>query len=114
MNRFGGLIALLVAVPCTAAFASQKNYEGTEAEALRCANTVALTAVVLAGSDRISDVEKEVMLGISFLMLESHVSGTWRQKKAALDVMRDRRDEEETLDDFEQIAQRCLRQFPIN
>jgi hypothetical protein len=35
-------------------------------------------------------------------------------KKAALEVVRDRRGVEETLRDFELLAEKCLKQFPIN
>ena len=91
-----------------------KVYEGSEAAALRCANTLALTAVALARADLIGEDEKEVMLGVTVLILERHVSGTWRQKKAALKVMRDRRSVPDTLDDYRANAVRCLRQFPIN
>ncbi len=94
--------------------AAEKIYAGSEAAALRCANIVALTGVALNGAGRLSEIEKEVMLRISFLMLEGHVSGTWSQKKAALAVVRDRRDVAETLEDFENLAEQCLRQFPIN
>ena len=106
--------ALCLLAPVAGASAVPKVYEGTEAAALRCANTLALTAVALSDAGRLSDVEKEVMLGISFLILEGHVSGTWRQKKAALEVVRDRRGVEETLGDFEALAEKCLRDFPIN
>jgi hypothetical protein len=91
-----------------------KVYEGSEAAALRCSNTLALTAVALARADLIGEDEKEVMLGVTVLILERHVSGTWRQKKAALKVMRDRRSVPDTLDDYRANAVRCLRQFPIN
>ena len=94
--------------------AASKRYEGTEAAALRCAHIMALTAVALSDTGRIGEAEREVMLGISFLILEQHVSGTWAQKKAALEVVRDRRSVDETLDDFEDLAQQCLRDFPIN
>ena len=104
--------SLLVATQ--AAGAAQKTFEGEEAAALRCANIIALTAVALNNVGRLSDIEKEAMLGISFLILEQHVSGTWAQKKAALMVVRDRRDVKETLGDFERLAEQCLRQFPIN
>lgn len=102
---------VLLGLPASAA---QKRYEGSEAAALRCANMVALTGVALAESGRIGEPEKEVMLAISFLMLREHVSGTWAQKKAALEVVRDRRDVAETLNDFERYAEICLRDFPIN
>ncbi|MEM6566306.1 MAG: hypothetical protein AAF665_17760 [Pseudomonadota bacterium] len=96
------------------ASAQSKVYEGSEAAALRCANTLALTAVALSDAGRMDEPEKEVIIGISFLMLERHVSGSWPEKRAALEVVRDRRTVEETLSDFERLAQRCLRQFPIN
>lgn len=89
-------------------------YKGSEAAALRCANAIALTGVALYDIEKIGEIEKEVMLGISFLILEQHVSGTWRQKKAALAQVRDRRTVQETLEDFERLAEKCLRQFPIN
>ncbi|MFK7745929.1 MAG: hypothetical protein AB8B47_12810 [Roseobacter sp.] len=91
-----------------------KTYEGEEAAALRCANTMALTAVALFETGKHSAAEKDVLLGITVLILEMHVSGTWNQKKAALEVVRDRRDVRQTLGDFQQFAAQCLRQFPIN
>ncbi|WP_235190218.1 hypothetical protein [Sulfitobacter mediterraneus] len=104
------LAASLSAHPVSAA----RTYEGEEAAALRCANMLALTAVTLAGADLIGDQEKEVMLGVTVLILERHVSGTWRQKKAALEIVRDRRSFPDTLDDYRRNAARCLAQFPIN
>lgn len=114
MKVAASLIALGILVCPFAASAQAKTYDGEEAAALRCANTLAFTAVALEGAGRLGEPEKEVMLGITVLILERHVSGTWAQKKAALEIVRDRRDAIETLDDFEQLAQRCLRQFPIN
>jgi len=81
---------------------------------LRCANTLAFTAVALADTGRLGETEKKVMLEITVLILERHVSGTWSQKKAALAVVRDRRDVDETLGDFERFAQQCFERFPIN
>ncbi|WP_245897304.1 hypothetical protein [Roseobacter denitrificans] len=75
---------------------------------------MALTAIVLSDTDRMGEQEKDVMIGISFLILQGHVSGTWAEKKAALEVVRDRRGVQETLDDFERLAEQCLRDFPIN
>ena len=110
--------ALAGAVLCIAvlpAFAQGKRvYSGEEAAALRCSNTLALTAVALARADLIGGVEKEVMLKVTVLILERHVSGTWAQKKRALEVMRDRRSVPDTLADYRKNAARCLRQFPIN
>ena len=114
MTRRFFLPALILALSVGSAAAAQKVYEGTEAAALRCANTLALTAVALSDTGRLGEAEKEVMLEITVLILERHVSGTWAQKKAALRVVRDRRDVVETLDDFERFAQRCFERFPIN
>lgn len=96
------------------AAAAQRTYEGEEAAALRCANTMALTAVALESTGRIGAVEKQVMLDITVRILVDHVSGTWAEKKAALRVVRDRRNLVQTFDDFERYATQCLRQFPIN
>ena len=38
------------------------------------------------------------------------MAAMWRR----LEVVRDRRDVDETLADFEKLAQKCLRDFPIN
>ncbi|MFK7835307.1 MAG: hypothetical protein AB8B60_03720 [Sulfitobacter sp.] len=106
----GGCIAA-----ATPAFAqAARVYEGEEAAALRCANTLALTAVALSRADLMAPEEKDVVLGITTLILERHVSGTWGQKKAALRIMRDRRSVPDTLEDYRKNATRCLRQFPIN
>ena len=106
--------ALLTLLAGTADAVPGRVYEGPEAAALRCANTLALTAVSLARADMIGEPEKEVMLGITLLILERHVSGSWQQKKKALQVMRDRRSFEDTLEDYRLNAAQCLRQFPIN
>ena len=111
--RFAVFALLLWVVPMSA-LAANRVYEGDEAAALRCANTLALTAVALDSAGAISPAVKEVMLGVTLLILERHVSGTWADKKAALRVIRDRRDVLETLKDFERYAAQCLKQFPIN
>ena len=107
-------IALCLSLALPVAAQNQRIYKGQEAAALRCANTLALTAVALSRAELMDRAEKEVMLSISVLILELHVQGTWAQKKAALAVMRDRRSVTETLEDYQQNAARCLAQFPIN
>jgi voltage-gated potassium channel Kch len=114
LTRISSLAAILVMLQVVPGAAQQKSFEGQEAAALRCANTLAFTAVALENAGSISPAEKEVMLGVTVMILERHVSGTWAQKKAALEVVRDRRGASETLDDFERLAQRCLKEFPIN
>ncbi len=114
MRHAAILLALCVSAPLRAAEPGDKVYAGEEAAALRCANTVALTAVALSEEGRLPEAEKNVMLGITVLILDRHVSGTWEQKTAALEVVRDRRDAYETVQDFQRLAEKCLKQFPIN
>jgi len=113
-QAFFGTLALVFSSVAGPGTAAEKVYEGSEAAALRCSNTLALTAVALAGAELISAEEKEVMLGVTVLILEKHVTGTWAQKKAAMAVVRDRRSVTETLEDYRRSAARCLSQFPIN
>lgn len=109
------LLAVVMVVAISGpGWASTRVYEGEEAAALRCANTLALTAVALSQAQMIPDAEKNVMLEITVRILERHVSGSWRQKKSAMEVMRDRRSVDATLNDYRKNATRCLRQFPIN
>tara|TARA_R100000687_G_scaffold2285_2_gene3245 strand:+ start:207 stop:572 length:366 start_codon:yes stop_codon:yes gene_type:complete len=96
------------------AIAGTRIYEGREAAALRCANTLALTAVALSSAELIGEGEKNVMLGVTVRILDRHVEGSWAQKRAAMEVMRDRRSVPDTLEDYRRIAERCLVQFPIN
>ncbi|XDA96747.1 hypothetical protein AB1M95_11480 [Sulfitobacter sp. LCG007] len=91
-----------------------KVYSGREASALRCANAMAFTAIALDSAGALRPGEKDVLLGITILILERHVSGTFKQKKQALAVVRDRHDPQETLDDFRRYADACMKEFPIN
>jgi hypothetical protein len=106
------IFALLLAAG--SADAAQRVYEGEEASAIRCANMMALTGVTLHGAGLMGTPEKDVLIGISVLILERHVSGTWTEKKRAMETMRDRRDVDATLEDYQRNAPRCLRRFPIN
>ncbi|MDF3413207.1 hypothetical protein HKX54_01965 [Sulfitobacter sp. M57] len=108
----GAILGLAAGNPAVAQ--TKRIYSGEAAAALRCSNTLALTAVALSRAGKISDLEKSVMLGITIRILERHVDGTWNQKKRALKVMRDRRTVPDTLADYRKNAARCLRQFPIN
>ena len=112
--RRAAIICAICLWAAGAVAAQSKVYQGEEAAALRCANAMALTAVALSDAGLMSDGEKSVMLEITVVILDRHVSGTWAQKKAALEIVRDRRDVAETLADFQEVAQKCLRQFPIN
>jgi len=96
------------------AAASQRVYEGEEASAIRCANMMAMTGVTLNQAGLMGEQEKDVLIGISILILERHVSGSWLEKKRALAAMRDRRDIDATLEDYQRHAPLCLVRFPIN
>ncbi|AXI45998.1 hypothetical protein C1J03_08185 [Sulfitobacter sp. SK012] len=109
-----GLVLAVTLVLSGPATAGQKVYEGEEASALRCANMLALTGVTLRNAELMDDAEQEVLLGVTILILERHVSGTWAQKKAAMEQMRDRRSIEDTLADYQRNAPLCLGRFPIN
>jgi hypothetical protein len=109
--RAFALVLLMVAADASAA---QRVYEGDEASAIRCANMMAMTGITLNAAGLMSDPEKDVLVGISVLILEHHVSGNWNSKKRAMATMRDRRDVDETLADYQRNAPGCLERFPIN
>ena len=115
--RLAGLalaLAFSLALPVGGQAQGTRTYEGAEAAALRCSNMMALTGVTLHRAGLMGEEEKDVLIGVSLLILERHVSGTWTQKKRAMEVMRDRRDIDETLEDYQRNAAVCLKRFPIN
>ncbi|KIN73118.1 hypothetical protein [Sulfitobacter guttiformis] len=109
--RVLALVLMLVAGTATAA---QRVYEGEEAAAIRCANMMAMTGVMLNGAGLMDTPQKDVLVGISVLILERHVGGNWTEKKRAMEAMRDRRGVEATLEDYQRNAPLCLKRFPIN
>ncbi|MGB7244984.1 MAG: hypothetical protein WBC93_23230 [Sulfitobacter sp.] len=111
--RRSGIIAAFAIVLAGQPVAALE-YKGQEAAALRCANMLAMTGVALGSTGKIPEVEQKVILGMSVLILDRHVSGTWSQKKAALRVVRGRRTALETFTEFKKYAGKCLEQFPIN
>lgn len=108
------VLALVLALSATHAAAGQRVYDGDEAAAIRCANMMAMTGITLNGAGLMGEPEKDVLIGISVLILERHVSGNWTEKKRAMEVMRDRRDVDTTLRDYQRNAPLCLKRFPIN
>lgn len=114
MRYRAALTAFVFGVSLAAPGHAARTYEGSEAAALRCANTVAYTAVLMESAGLIPREQQQAMLQVTFLILEKHVSGTWAEKKAALAIVRDRRDLDQTLADYQRLAARCLAQFPIN
>lgn len=114
MRGVGSALALMLALAATNTTAGQKVYEGSEAAAIRCANMMAMTGITLNAAGLMGTQEKDVLIGISVLILERHVSGNWTEKKRAMEAMRDRRDVDETLRDYQRNAPLCLNRFPIN
>ncbi|MEP1766331.1 MAG: hypothetical protein ABJJ53_06785 [Sulfitobacter sp.] len=113
-NRGAPVLALVLALVAGPVVAGQRVYAGEEAAAIRCANMMAMTGVTLNQAGLMDDPEKDVLVGISILMLERHVSGNWTEKKRALAAMRDRRSIDATLEDYQRNAPVCLTRFPIN
>ena len=107
-------LALVLLLAATNVSAAQRVYEGDEASAIRCANMMTMTGVTLNGAGLMGASEKDVLIGISVLILERHVSGNWTEKKRAMAAMRDRRDLDATLEDYQRHAPLCLARFPIN
>lgn len=107
-------LVLILALAGTTATTAQRVYEGEEAAAIRCANMMAMTGVTLNQAGLMGEPEKDVLISISVLILERHVSGNWTEKKRAMVAMRDRRTIEATLEDYQRNAPLCLRRFPIN
>lgn len=107
-------LAFALVLAAFPAHAAQRVYEGDEAAAIRCANMMAMTGVTLYQAGLMGEPEKDILIGISVLILERHVSGNWTEKKRAMEAMRDRRDMEATLEDYQRHAPLCLNRFPIN
>ncbi len=93
--------------------AGAKTYEGTEAAALRCAHTIGAMAVTMHRFGLIETEMKDALMFGSVSILTQYVSGTARQKVAAMKVMGERRNLAQSAEDFRKIARRCARQFPI-
>ena len=108
------LALMLAFLGGTTAQAAQRIYEGEEAAALRCANMMAMTGVTLNRAGLMPEREKDVLIGISILILERHVGGNWNEKKRAMEQMRDRRTVDATLEGYQRNAPLCLSRFPIN
>lgn len=112
MRAVAVIVTLLLLAP--PANAAQRVYEGDEAAAIRCANMMVFTGVTLHQAGLMGDAEKDVLVAISVLILQRHVSGPWATKKRAMEAMRDRRDVEATLEDYQRNAPLCLKRFSIN
>ncbi|HAV08024.1 MAG TPA: hypothetical protein DCX13_03990, partial [Rhodobacteraceae bacterium] len=86
---------------------------GEEAEALKCAYIISQTAAVMERAEIIGTRDKEFVLLYAGYILQIYVSGTENQKLLALKAVADRRDLEQTLDEFEAQSDYCRKRFPI-
>ncbi len=112
MRRAVLLLALCAWLPGVAA-AAQQVYSGREAQALKCAWVFSRTAAVLENAELISLADLETSLMVSARILQFHVSGSDREKLAALKAVGARRGDAETLGEFRSQSQACLRMFPV-
>lgn len=93
---------------------SAKTYSGSEAAALRCAHTISATAIAMHGMGLIEDDLKDALMFGSVSILTQYVTGTEAEKVAAMRVMSERRNTQQSAEDFRDIAKRCAVQFPID
>lgn len=108
------LLALSLVLSTTpVAQAKKRVYSGSEAEALKCAHLFSMTALLLWKSGRISTRDKDAGMAASVIILNRYVSGTWEQKKAALNAVAKRRTLLRTVEEFNQQNKYCLRRFPL-
>jgi hypothetical protein len=109
-----GLVGAVVATLAGAAMAQGRRvYVGEEAEALKCAYIISQTAAVMERAEIIGTRDKEFVLLYAGYILQIYVSGTENQKLLALKAVADRRDLEQTLDEFEAQSDYCRKRFPI-
>lgn len=112
MYRIVFSLAIVASLAVPADAQSRRVYAGEEAKALKCAWIIANTATLLEKLALISTRDKEVSYAISTRMLQIYVSGTERQKLAALKAVGDRRDLQTTVKEFQTQAKACIRRFP--
>ncbi|MEC3860345.1 hypothetical protein VK792_03540 [Mesobacterium sp. TK19101] len=108
------LIAALIAASGAATAGERKVYAGDEAKALKCAFVISATANTLETAGFLGRNYARGANVISYAILQKYVSGTERQKLAALKAVGARRDVNQTLTEFQAEAKACLRKFPID
>ena len=110
--RRAGLLLLALLVAAQAAQA-QRTYTGREAQALKCAWIFSKTAAVLERADMITVADLETSLTVSARILQFHVGGSEREKLAAFAAVGARRDDAQTLGEFQRESRSCLVMFPV-
>lgn len=111
--RFALFLTLMASLAAPAHSQSRRVYAGEEATALKCAWIISHTATLLERAEVISTRDMEVSFAISARILALHVSGSERQKLAALDTVGKRRDSATTIQEFRDQARGCIRRYPV-
>ncbi|MDJ0821214.1 MAG: hypothetical protein QNJ09_05285 [Paracoccaceae bacterium] len=112
-NSLCALLGLALLLASALPAEARRVYAGEEAQALKCAWIISATATALEQAEVISTRDMEVSIAVSARMLQLYVSGTERQKLAALEAVGDRRDIKTTLGEFQRESRACLRKFPV-
>ena len=111
--RLGICCALLIAVQISPGNAGSREYDGKEAEALRCAAAFSYTAQELSRHGLMSDHHRDVANRTTQYLLENYVSGIFDDNFGAFEVALARL----PLDDMDQVRAsvrqlgQCEKQF---
>lgn len=93
--------------------AQRRVYAGEEAEALKCAYLISMTATLLEQRGILSTRTKDVATLVGAAILERYVSGTPQQKLAAFKAVAERRGLLSTVQQFDREYKYCSRRFPV-
>ena len=105
-------LCLTLALPHSAR-AERRVYQGSEAEALKCAYLFSHSAVVMEKGGYIPAKDRDVLIAVSGLILQRYVGGTEAQKLRALRAVGSRRNTVSTLLQFRDESRYCFKRFPI-
>ena len=103
----------VLALAAAPAWGQARSYEGREAAALSCAHGLVTTSALLGAGGTVSPADREFASIIAAAILTRYVSGTARQKLAALDALAARETGAQTVARFRVELGRCQRQFPL-
>lgn len=117
MRFWSGMSACVVVLALVgsagSAQADRRVYTGTEAQALKCAWIISMTATTLEQAGLVSTRDKETATFVSAAILAQHVSGSERQKLEGFRVVGARRSVIETVSEFRRESRACIRKFPL-
>ncbi|MEM9342498.1 MAG: hypothetical protein AAGA87_05590 [Pseudomonadota bacterium] len=112
MKALYALTVAAVAAAAQPALADRRIYAGREASAVKCAAYFSYVAFMGERLGVASSTSKQAGAEIGTYILVQHVSGTWREKVGAYNVMIDRLPEDASLfDDATRHLGWCRREF---